>query len=101
MQSLKPIGLPFDSSRSLAMKCTISSGVENAEWHAGDTQSTPAGTPRASEISAVTFGPGSTPPWPGLAPCDSLISIILTWGLAALAAKSSAQNVPSALRQPK
>ena len=83
------------------MKCIISSGVENAECDAGETQSTPIGTPRACAISAVTFGPGSTPPWPGLAPCDSLISIILTCGSAACAANRSAQNVPSSLRQPK
>ena len=53
-------------------------GVENAEWEAGETQSTHGGTPRAAAISGVTLGPGSTPPWPGLAPCDSLTSIIFT-----------------------
>ena len=103
MQSLKPTGLPPDSSRSLATKCTISSGVENAECDAGETQSTPAGTPRASEISVVTFGAWHARRrrgW-GLAPCDSLISIIFTCGSAACAAKRSAQNVPSSLRQPE
>jgi hypothetical protein len=83
------------------MKCIISSGEENAECEAGDTQSTPIGTPRACEISSDTLGPGSTPPWPGFAPCDSLISIILTCGSAACAANFSAQKVPSSLRQPK
>ena len=47
------------------------------------------------------WAPGSTPPWPGLAPCDSLISIILTCGSCACAAKRSAQKLPSSLRQPK
>jgi len=48
----------------------------------GDTQSTPMGTPRAAAISSVTLGPGSTPPWPGLAPWLSFNSIILTCGRA-------------------
>ena len=39
-----------------------------------------AGTSRAWAISIVTFAPGSTPPWPGLAPWLSLISIIFTCG---------------------
>ena len=102
MQSLKPTGLPSDSSRSRAMNCTSSSGVENAECAAGDTQSTLIGTPRAAAISAVTLGAGSTPPWPGLAPCDSLISIILTCGLAASAANLlRAEACRRCSRQPK
>ena len=64
-------------------------------------QSTHAGTPRAAAISGVTFGPGSTPPWPGLAPWLSLSSIIFTCGSAALAAKRSSLKLPSSLRQPK
>ncbi|MNY65571.1 hypothetical protein D3C86_2028580 [compost metagenome] len=76
--SLKPTGLPPDNSRRRATNCSSSTGVENAECLDGDTQSTPIGTPRVMEISALTFAAGSTPPWPGLAPCDSLISIILT-----------------------
>jgi hypothetical protein len=47
------------------------------------------------------LGPGSTPPWPGLAPWLSLISIIFTCGSRALAAKRSALKRPSSLRQPK
>ena len=39
MQSLKPTGLPPESSRSRAMNCIISSGVEKAEWRAGEMQS--------------------------------------------------------------
>ena len=74
------------------MKCISSTGVLNAEWRAGEMQSTPIGTPRASAISGVTLAPGSTPPWPGLAPCDSLISIILTCGSCACAANRSGQN---------
>ena len=62
MHSLKPTGLPPDRSRNCAMKCIISTGVPKAEWRAGEMQSTPIGTPRASEISGVTLGPGSTPP---------------------------------------
>jgi hypothetical protein len=101
MHSLKPVGLPPDSSRTRSMKCISSSGVANALCRAGDRQSTLIGTPRAAAISAVTFGAGSTPPWPGLAPWLSLISIIFTCGSRALAAKRSASNVPSSVRQPK
>jgi hypothetical protein len=68
---------------------------------AGETQSTPTGTPRAAAISGVTLGPGSTPPWPGLAPWLSLSSIIFTCGSRALAAKRSSLKLPSSLRQPK
>ena len=64
-------------------------------------QSTPTGTPRASAISSVTLAPGSTPPWPGLAPCEILISIIFTCGSFARRWNLSALKVPSSLRQPK
>ncbi len=77
--SLKPTGLPPESSRKRFTKAINSSGVEKAECRAGEMQSTPTGTPRACAISGVTLAPGSTPPWPGLAPCESLISIIFTW----------------------
>ena len=56
MHSLKPVGLPPESSRSRSMNCIISIGVEKALWQAGETQSTPTGTPRAAAISGVTFG---------------------------------------------
>ena len=98
---MKPTGLPPDSSRSRAMKCIISIGVENALCDDGEMQSTPTGTPRAAAISGVTLGAGSTPPWPGLAPWLSLISIILTCGSRALAMKRSSLKLPSSLRQPK
>ena len=68
MQSLNPAGLSPDISRILAMKCIISIGVEKALCDEGEMQSTPTGTPRAAAISTVTFGAGSTPPWPGFAP---------------------------------
>jgi hypothetical protein len=62
MQSLKPVGLPPESSRRWATKRSISIGVAKALWAAGDTQSCPTATPRAAAISGVTLGPGSTPP---------------------------------------
>ena len=101
MHSLKPVGLPPESVRSLSMNCIISIGVLKAPWLAGETQSTHGGTPRASAISSVTFGPGSTPPWPGFAPWLSLSSIIFTCGCTAFSAKRSSLNEPSRLRQPK
>jgi len=101
MHSLKPVGLPPERVRSRSMNCIIPIGVLNAAWLAGDTQSTHGVTPRAAAISSVTFGPGSTPPWPGFAPWLSLSSIILTCGCVALATKRSSLNEPSSLRQPK
>ena len=101
MQSLKPVGLPPDSRRSSAMKCIISMGVENAECQAGEMQSCARRTPRMRGDLARHLGGGRTPPWPGLAPWLSLISIILICGLAAISANLSGANVPSVLRQPK
>lgn len=60
------------------MNCIISSGVAKLEWRAGEMQSSPSLTSRISAISRVTLAAGSTPPWPGFAPCDNLISIILS-----------------------
>jgi len=100
-QNLKPTGLPPDSRRSRSMKRSISTGVAKAEWLAGLTQSTPTGTPRAAAISTVTFGPGSTPPCPGLAPWLSLSSIIFTCGSSAFWAKRSSLKRPASSRQPK
>ncbi len=99
--SLNPTGLPPLRVRSWVMKAIISSGVEKALWRGGEMQSWPSGTPRVRAISGVTFAAGSTPPWPGLAPWLSLISIIFTWSCAAAAAKRSGLKWPSSVRQPK
>jgi hypothetical protein len=98
MQSLKPAGLPPDSRRISAMKRIISTGVEKAEWRDGEMQSWPIGTPLVSEISSLTLGAGSTPPWPGLAPWLSFSSTILTCGSAATSANFSREKVPSGWR---
>ena len=60
------------------MKATSSRGVEKALCAAGETQSIERTMPRVSAISSVILALGRTPPWPGLAPWLSLISIILT-----------------------
>ncbi len=99
--SLKPIGLPSESSRSRAMKRMSSRGVVNAEWLAGEMHVCPTGTPRASAISSVTLAPGSTPPSPGLAPWESLMLMALTCGRVALRRKISGSKLPSASRVPK
>lgn len=83
------------------MNCSSSTGVENAECFAGETQSCPIGTPRVAAISALTLAAGSTPPWPGLAPCDSFTSIILTCGDRAFSVKRCSSNRPWSSRQPK
>ncbi|SKU70172.1 Uncharacterised protein [Mycobacteroides abscessus subsp. abscessus] len=43
-------------------------------WGGGETSSTPGVPPRAAAIWTVTFGAGSWPPSPGLAPWPILIS---------------------------
>ena len=101
MASLKPVGLPPERVRSLSTNCSSSMGVEKAECFAGEMQSTPTGTRRASAISGVTLAPGSTPPWPGLAPWESFTSIIFTWSEVALATKRSSLKRPASSRQPK
>ena len=76
-------------------------GVSKAEWLAGELQSCQAATPRASAISGVTLPAGRMPPWPGLAPCDSLISIIFTCGVQAFLTKASSEKATCSSRQPK
>ncbi|MCY1332683.1 hypothetical protein D9M69_183790 [compost metagenome] len=62
MHSLKPTGLPADSSRRRTMNCSSSSGVLNSLWQDGEMQSSPMGTPRVEAISAVTLCLGRMPP---------------------------------------
>jgi hypothetical protein len=52
-----------------------SSTFVNAVWRGGRDAVLALGTPRMRAISGVTFAPGSMPPRPGLAPCESLNSI--------------------------
>ena len=56
------------------------SACVNAVCAGGETTSWPSTTPRISTISGVSFAAGRMPPCPGLAPCDSLTSIIFTLG---------------------
>ena len=83
------------------MKSMSSIGVLKALCAGGDTTVCPMGTPRVAAISALTFAPGSTPPRPGLAPCDSLIEIAFTAGSVAFSANATGSKRPSASRQPK
>ncbi len=85
-QSLNPTGLPSASSRRRARKSISSSGVEKVRWATGEWTVPPTGTPRARAISPPTFAPGRMPPPPGLAPWESLSSIILTASRPALRA---------------
>ena len=52
-------------------------------------------------ISGVIFARGSTPPRPGFAPWESLISMALTFADATLAMKRSIENRPAPSRAPK
>jgi hypothetical protein len=57
---------------------------------------------RIAAISSVTLCPGRTPPFPGFAPCDSLISMPRTVGAASSVASSfSIEKRPLRSRQPK
>ena len=101
MQSLNPIGLPSESFLSWATNCIRPTGVEKELWVAGEITSLPMGTLRIFEISSLTFIAGRIPPCPGFAPCESLISIILTCGLTDFSANIFALKFPSSVLQPK
>ena len=94
MQSFKPVGLPPESLRSRSTNSSSATGVANSPCRAGLTQSSPCCTPRVAAISAVTFEPGSTPPWPGFAPWLSLTSIILTWSVARVRGEALGAEAP-------
>ena len=95
-----PTGSPVASAMR-SMNSMSSSTSPNAEWRAGLTQSSPSGTPRISAISGVTFAAGSMPPSPGLAPCESLISIARTGACSIRSSSRSMQKRPRSSRQPK
>jgi hypothetical protein len=54
--------------------------------------------PRIAAFSAVTLPPGSTPPLPGFAPCDILISNAFTTCASSFA--RSGEKLPSLSRIP-
>ncbi len=64
-------------------------------------QSCPRGMSRILAISGVILAAGSTPPRPGLAPCESLISMARTLADATVSSMRSRENVPFASRAPK
>ncbi len=97
---LIPTGRPVASASS-STKSSIESTSWNAECREGEAQSSPTGIPRIPAISGVTLAPGSSPPSPGFAPCESLISIALTGAPATTSMSLSRLKVPSSLRQPK
>ena len=98
--SLKPTGLP-ESSRSSVTNSRSPSAPWKAEWIGGEITSAPMPTRRISAISGVILTAGRMPPWPGLAPCDSLISIMRTASRLARSANASRSNSPLSVRQPK
>jgi hypothetical protein len=94
-----PTGSPV-ACASRSTNSIISSTSENAVCAAGLAQSRNAGTPRIAAISSVTFGAGNRPPRPGLAPCESLISIARTGASASRSSSSSSEKRPRSSRQP-
>ncbi len=97
---LMPTGSPV-SSPSISTKSSIESTSPNTSCRLGDAQSTPALMPRISAISSLTLAPGSIPPRPGFAPCDSLISRARTGALATRSLSRDSSKWPSSSRQPK
>ncbi len=95
-----PTGSPV-ASASRSTNSISPSTSENAVCAAGLAQSRPAGTPRMRAISSVTFGAGSSPPSPGLAPWESLTSIARTGASLTRSSSRSSEKRPSASRQPK
>ena len=97
---LMPTGTPV----SVATSSTKSS-MESTSWKTwcrlGEAQSTPTGMPRVSAISGLTFAAGSIPPSPGLAPCESLISIAFTGAPATTSLSRARSKRPCSSRQPK
>ena len=81
------------------------SSIESTSWKTacrlGEAQSWPAGIPRISAISLLTLAPGSIPPSPGLAPCDSLISIAFTGADWTRSTRRARSKTPFSSRQPK
>mmetsp|Transcript_43094 Transcript_43094/g.99831 ORF Transcript_43094/g.99831 Transcript_43094/m.99831 type:complete len:207 (-) Transcript_43094:828-1448(-) len=98
---LSPIGLPSDSSRNFAMKSINERGSLNAECAGGELQSSSIEMPRAAAMAGVILDLGSMPPCAGFAPCESLISIILTEGIAACSVKRIGSKPPSFALHPK
>ena len=83
------------------MKSSMLETSLNALWFAGLMQSWPIGTPRIRATSGVIFAAGRRPPSPGLAPCESLISIARTLAVAMFCRQRSRSNLPVPSRQPK
>lgn len=97
---LIPTGSPVSAASSSTKSSRLSSSSK-ARCRAGLAQSRPIGIPRMSEISLVTFAAGSRPPRPGLAPCESLISIALTGAESTTSLSLARLKFPCSSRQPK
>ena len=102
-QSLNPTGLPPESSRSSRDECAASRSASRTRYGcAGETQSTPiCDAADRGDLRASPWPPGSTPPWPGLAPWRQLDLDHLDLALAAAAANFRRRKCRPALRQPK
>ena len=98
---LIPTGRPVAAAISSTNRISPETS-SNAAWLFGLMQSSPTGMPRAAAISAVTFVPGSTPPFPGLAPWEIFTSIRRIAGTSSQSCTTrSRSNLPSASRAPK
>lgn len=98
---LMPTGNPVVVASNSTKSSSESSSV-NAVCDAGLTQSTPTGMPRISATSGVIFAAGSSPPRPGFAPCDTLISMERIVGLASTTSmRRGREKLPEPSRHPK
>ena len=71
-----------------------------SRWRFGEIESLPTSIPRIFAISVVTFTPGKTPPFPGLAPWLNFISNIFTCGMTEISFNFTLSSFPSLLRIP-
>ena len=97
---LMPTGRPVSAASSSTQSSRLSTS-ENSACRDGLMQSFPSCTPRVAAISADTFGPGRTPPRPGLAPWLSFTSSARTGADATRSFSRERSKRPCSSRQPK
>ncbi len=100
MADLMPTGRPVRSAMS-STRSSIESTSLNAVCREGLAQSSPIGIPRIAAISSLILAAGRSPPRPGLAPWESLISIARIGCFSVSATSLSMSNRPRSSRTPK
>ena len=71
-ESLKPMGMPSEPSRTWSANRLKSSIESQSGKRGGETAGVPSGRPRTSAMRPTTLWPGRWPPVPGLGPLPAL-----------------------------